>query len=82
MNTSHSLPDEFRVKVVPRAARSEIVGWTDGVLRVRIHAPPVEGRANLALFDLLSEYTGLPVSSFSVVQGARARIKRIRLKKI
>ena len=40
----------LRVRVQPRAPRSEIVGWrTDGTLSVRVAAPPVEGQANAAL---------------------------------
>ena len=79
MNKSVSLPDEFLVKVVPKASRNEIVGWTDDCLRVRVTAPPVDGRANDALVDLLSDCSGIPPSAFRVVSGARARIKRIRV---
>jgi uncharacterized protein YggU (UPF0235/DUF167 family) len=37
------------VKVVPRSAKDEIVGWLDGALKVRVMAPPQDGRANRAL---------------------------------
>ena len=42
------------VKVVPRAAQDEIVGWLDGALKVRVMAPPQDGRANRALEELLA----------------------------
>lgn len=81
MTPQQALPADFFVKVVPRAARNEIVGWTDGVLRVRVHAPPVDGQANAALLDVLSEYAGLPPSSFHIVHGAKGRLKRVRVGK-
>ena len=43
------------VKVVPRAAQDEIVGWLEGVLKVRVMAPPQDGRANRALEALLAD---------------------------
>jgi uncharacterized protein YggU (UPF0235/DUF167 family) len=54
----------FKVRLVPRASRSEIVGEHDGALRVRLTAPPVEGAANLALLRLLAR--ALDVSPGSV----------------
>lgn len=77
----NSLPPEFYVKVIPRAARNEVVGWTDGVLRVRVHAPPVEGRANEALIDVLAAHAGVSRGSFRIVQGGRSRLKRVRWEK-
>jgi uncharacterized protein YggU (UPF0235/DUF167 family) len=39
----------LHIKVVPRAARDQIVGWLDGALKVRVAAAPEAGRANAAL---------------------------------
>ena len=53
----------LRVRVQPRAPRSEIVGWrADGTLSVRVAAPPVEGQANAALTTLLSRALRVPPS--------------------
>jgi uncharacterized protein len=69
----------IEVRVIPRAAKDEIAGWTDGVLRVRVKAPPVDGKANQALLDLLARRLGLSSSRIEIVGGATARTKRIRL---
>jgi len=69
----------IEVRVTPRAATDEIAGWTDGVLRVRVKAPPVDGKANQALLELMARKLGLPPSRLELVGGATARIKRIRL---
>ena len=65
----------IRVRVTPRASRDELAGWRDGVLRVRVAAPPVEGRANDAVARLLAKALGVPKSAVGVVSGAGAREK-------
>ncbi len=67
----------IRVRLTPRAARDQIAGWKDDVLRVRVTAPPVEGKANTALERLLAGALGLPKSAVSVVSGARSRDKTV-----
>ncbi len=69
----------LRVRVQPRASRSEIVGWrADGVLSVRVAAPPVEGRANAAVAALLAGVLELRPSAVTVERGTRGRDKLVR----
>ena len=68
-----------RVRLQPRARRDEIVGERAGALLVRVSAPPLEGRANDALCRLLAKAAGLAPREASVVQGASARDKVVRL---
>jgi len=67
------------VKVTPRAARSGIAGTRDGVLLVRISAPPVEGAANAELVEVLSRALRVPKRAISIVSGERNRFKRVRI---
>ena len=67
------------VKVVPRAAQDEIVGWLEGVLRVRVKAPPQDGRANRALEELLAAALGLKKNAVTVIGGAAAARKRVAI---
>jgi hypothetical protein len=69
----------IRVRLTPRAARDEIAGWRSDVLRVRVTAPPVEGRANAALERLLANALGLPGSAVRVVSGQRVREKTVAI---
>ncbi len=69
----------FTVKVVPRASRSAIDGWHDDVLRVRLQAPPVEGKANAALIALLADALHVGKGNIEIVGGQTARTKRIRV---
>ena len=70
------------VRVTPRASVSEIVGWTDSVLRVRLQAPPIEGRANFALVRLLARKLDLSPSNIEVIGGATARTKRLLIQRL
>ncbi len=70
----------LRVRVQPRAARTEIVRWrADGTLSVRVSAPPVEGAANTAVGVLLAGALGVRPSAVRVVHGERGRDKTIRV---
>ena len=65
------------VKVVPRAARDEIVGWLDDALKVRVAAPPQDGRANRALEELLAGALGLRKGAVNVASGRASARKRV-----
>jgi uncharacterized protein (TIGR00251 family) len=70
---------EIAVRVQPRARANEIVGERDGVLVVRVTAPPAEGRANEALCRLIAKRARVGVRRVSVVRGAGAREKVVRV---
>ena len=69
----------FKVRVVPRASRSEVVGEHDGALRVRIAAPPVDGAANDELVRLLARAFGVPRSAIAITSGHAAKLKIVRV---
>ncbi len=70
------------MRLQPRASTSEIVGRRGGVLLVRVSAPPVDGRANDALCRLLAKRLRVGVRSVSIVRGAGAREKLVRVEGI
>ena len=67
------------VRVEARARRDEIVGWQGGTLRVRVTAPPVDGRANEAVIVVLAEAFGVPRAAVGLVSGATSRNKLFRI---
>jgi uncharacterized protein (TIGR00251 family) len=67
------------VKVVPRAAKDEIVGWLEGALKVRVAAPPEDGRENRALETLLASALGLKKNAVAVAGGASSARKRVAI---
>lgn len=69
----------LRVRVQPRASRDEVLGWREGVLALRVTAPPVEGEANRAVEALLAGALGVRRSAVTVVRGERGRDKLVRV---
>jgi uncharacterized protein len=65
------------VRVQPGARRDEIVEVRDGVLRIRLRAAAIEGRANEALCAFLAERLGTAKSRVRVLQGESSRSKRV-----
>lgn len=67
------------VKVKPNASR-ESVEIKDNIYIVTLKAPPVEGRANEALIELLSEYFKKARSKIDIVSGHKSKIKVVEIK--
>lgn len=59
----------LRVKVQPRAARTEVAGLLGGELKVRVAAPPVDDAANEELLRFLAKTLGLPRAAVHLVRG-------------
>jgi uncharacterized protein (TIGR00251 family) len=66
------------VRVTPRAARDDIALEGDR-LRIRLHAPPVEGAANAALVELLARILDVPRRSVTLERGATSREKVVAI---
>jgi hypothetical protein len=69
----------FGARLTPRAGGDGVDGVVDGVLRVRVAAPPIDGAANEALTRLIAAELGLPRSAVRLAGGARNRRKWIEL---
>ena len=67
------------VRVIPRAARNEIVGLEGDTLKVSVTAPPTRGKANQALVKLLAKCLGVRNSQVEILSGHKARRKIVRV---
>ncbi|HEX8071672.1 MAG TPA: DUF167 domain-containing protein [Pyrinomonadaceae bacterium] len=67
----------FAVRVVARAARSEVAGAHDGALRVRVAAPPVAGAANEELRRTLARAFRVPPRAVEIVAGQTSKNKQV-----
>lgn len=65
----------LKVRVIPNAKKSQFSGYRDDELVLRLNAPPIEGRANKAAVDFLSEYFGVSRSAVVLVRGESSRHK-------
>jgi uncharacterized protein (TIGR00251 family) len=67
------------IHVIPNASRTQADGLHDGALRVRLHAPPVDGKANLALVAWLASTVDVAKSQVEVIRGQTSKRKQLRV---
>ncbi len=67
------------MRLQPRASSSRITGEKDGVIQVRVTAPPVDGEANAALEKLVAKKLGIAKSKVEVVKGETSREKLLEI---
>ena len=70
------------VRVQPRAGHSGFAGTCGERVRVRLGAPPVDGRANAALVEFLAGVFDVPRASVSIERGLAGRDKRVRIRDV
>lgn len=69
----------LQLSVMPNAKRTEVDGLHDGALRVRLAAPPIDGRANEALVAWLAKSLGVPRRDVEVLRGESSRRKQVAI---
>ena len=68
-----------KIYLQPKASKNEIVGpYRDGI-KVKVTAPPVEGKANDALIRFLAKELGISPSSIEIVKGHHSREKTLKI---
>ncbi|MCK0509449.1 DUF167 domain-containing protein [Aromatoleum anaerobium] len=65
--------------VQPGAKKTEFTGPHGEAMKLRLAAPPVDGRANTALCVFLAEFCGVPRAAVTLVSGESSRAKRVRI---
>jgi len=67
----------FKIHVQPKASRNQVAGLHGDALKIRLTAPPVDGKANKALCRFLAECLDLAASDVEIVSGHTAKAKTI-----
>lgn len=67
------------LKAMPNAPRNEVVGWLGDALKVKVHAPALEGRANDELCEFLADQLQLPRRAVTLAHGHKSRQKVVRI---
>ncbi|MCB9086398.1 MAG: YggU family protein [Bdellovibrionaceae bacterium] len=63
--------------VQPNASKTSFAGEFDGALKLKVHAPPVEGKANEEIIRFLAKYLGIPKSRITIDKGSASRKKLV-----
>ena len=66
----------------PGASENQVVGYQRGVLRLRVTAPPQEGRANQAVISMLAAVLGISKSRVRIVRGHASREKLVSVESL
>lgn len=67
----------LNLRIVPRASKNEVAGTMGDTLKIRLQAPPVEGKANEALIRFLAEKLAVPARGVALLAGSTSRQKRV-----
>jgi uncharacterized protein (TIGR00251 family) len=67
------------IKAIPNAPRNAVAGWLGDALKVKVHAPALDGRANDELSAFLAATLGLPRRAVTLVQGEKSRQKVVAI---
>jgi len=73
---------KVRVKVIPSSKRAKVDVAQNGVLVVKVNAPPQKGLANKRLVEVLADYFRIPKSSVKIIHGFTSKMKLVEIKKI
>jgi uncharacterized protein (TIGR00251 family) len=71
--------ESITIQVQPNARRNEVLGFEDGILHLKIAAPPVKGKANRELIEFLSQLLGVSKGSINIERGITGRRKVIAI---
>ena len=77
--TSANLQSHIKVKVLPKSSRNQIIGREGDLFKVKLTSPPVEGKANKALIELLAKRLGIAKKRIEIISGKCSRLKTVRI---
>jgi uncharacterized protein (TIGR00251 family) len=72
----------LRLHIQPGAKKTEVVGLHGEALKIRLAAPPVDGKANTCLMAFLADQLGVAKAAISLVSGDTSRAKRVRISSV
>ncbi|RLD99792.1 MAG: YggU family protein [Aquificota bacterium] len=69
----------IKVKVIPRSSKPGVQGVEGEYLKVRLKSPPVEGKANRELVEVLAKVLGVSKGQVEIISGVKGRVKEVML---
>ena len=69
----------INLKVIPNAKKSEIVGILDDALKIKISAPPLEGKANAQIIKFFCDYLDISKSKLEIISGEKSKYKLLKV---
>ncbi len=69
----------LKIKVQPNSSKNGIEKVENGLLKIKLTSPPIEGKANKDLIKFLSKLFSIPKMNFEIIQGEKSRIKTVKI---
>ncbi|MFC1892128.1 DUF167 domain-containing protein [Thermodesulfobacteriota bacterium] len=80
-NKNSENPDsEISIKLLPRSSKNQIIIKANDVYRIKVTSPPIDGKANKALINILSKQLGIAKGNIEIISGRTSKNKRVRVK--
>lgn len=70
----------IKISVMPNSSKTFLLGIIDGMLKLKLHALPIEGRANKEVIEFFSKTLNIPKTSISILRGDKNKIKTLLIK--
>jgi len=74
-----SIMHQFHIIVKPNSKVASIQQGMDGTMLVSVKAPPLEGKANKAVIELLSKHLSIPKTNINIIKGHKAKYKTVEI---
>ena len=69
----------IQVQIQPRSSKDQIIGIHNGRLKIKISAPPVDGKANQNLIEFIAKAFGVSKSKIEIVKGRTSKLKTLKI---
>lgn len=69
----------FSIKVIPGSSCDQMVGREGEYIKIKLKAPPVDGKANEALIKFLAEFFQVKKSAIEIIRGTTSRKKTVKI---
>lgn len=69
----------IQVTVVPNSSQSCITGVNEGIIRLKLNSPPIDGRANKEVVAFFSKFFRIPKSAIKIIRGEKSKLKTLQL---
>jgi uncharacterized protein (TIGR00251 family) len=73
------MKSNIKIKLLPRSSKNQIIGKEGDTLKVKVTSPPVDGKANEALIELLAKRLGVSKSNIKIISGRRSKLKTVQI---
>ncbi len=80
MDKSKQIKTTIKIKLIPKSSKNKIISKESNLYRIKVTAPPVDGKANKALINLLSKKLNCAKSNIEITSGKNSRLKTISIK--